>query len=94
MLRSAMMIAMLLGSIAQAGAIDRGKWIEQTSRASKACLAKFRQKFGDAKGHNYADCVTDQNNKAVDICTGDGDFANCVLERSLKALEVCDLSGC
>jgi hypothetical protein len=94
MLRSAMIIAMLLGSIAQAGAIDRGKWIEQTSRASKACLAKFRQKFGDAKGHNYADCVTDQNNKAVDICTGDGDFANCVLERSLKALEVCDLSGC
>jgi hypothetical protein len=94
MLRSAMIIAMLLGSIAQAGALERGKWIEQTSRASKACLAKFRQKFGEATGHNYADCVTDQNNKAVDTCAGNGDFANCVLERSLKVLEVCDLSGC
>jgi hypothetical protein len=89
-----MIIAMLLGSSPQAGALDRAKWIEQTARASKTCLAKFRQKFGDAKGHNYADCVTDQDNKAVDTCAGDGDFANCVLERSLKALEVCDLSGC
>ena len=94
MLRSALIIAMLLGSIARAEALDRGKWIEQTARASKACLAKFRQKFGEERGHNYADCVTDQNNKAVDTCAGNGDFANCVLERSLKALEVCDLSGC
>jgi hypothetical protein len=89
-----MIIAMLLGSSPQAGALDRAKWIEQTARASKTCLAKFRQKFGDAKGHNYTDCVTDQDNKAVDTCAGDGDFANCVLERSLNALEVCDLSGC
>jgi hypothetical protein len=94
MLRSALIIAMLLGSIARAEALDRGKWIEQTARASKTCLAKFRQKFGQAKDHNYADCVADQNNKAVDTCTGDSDFANCVLERSLKVLEVCDLSGC
>jgi hypothetical protein len=94
MLRSALIIAMLLGSIARAEALDRGKWIEQTSRASKACLARFRQKFGEAKGHNYADCVTDQNNKAVDTCTGNSDFADCVLERSLRVLEVCDLSGC
>jgi len=94
MLRSALIIAMLLGSIARAEALDRGKWIEQTARASKTCLAKFRQKFGEAKGHNYADCVTDQNNKAADTCAGNSDFANCVLERSLKALEVCDLSEC
>jgi hypothetical protein len=93
-MRSALIIAMLLGSIAQAGAIDRGKWIERTARANKACLTKFRQKFGEEKGHNYADCVADQNNKAVDTCTGDSEFANCVLERSLKVLEVCDLSGC
>jgi len=89
-----MTIAMLLGSIPQADALDRGKWIEQTSRAGKACLAKFRQKFGQAKRHNYTDCVTDQNNKAVDTCTGNSEFANCVLERSLRVLEVCDLSGC
>lgn len=93
-MRSALIIAMLLGSIAQAEALDRGKWIEQTAVASKSCLAKFRQKFGEAKGHNYADCVTDQNNKAVDTCTGNSEFSNCVLERSLKVLEVCDLSGC
>jgi len=94
MLRSALIIAMLLGSIARAEALDRGKWIEQTARASKACLAKFRQKFGEAKGHDYAECLTDQNNKSVDTCTGDSEFANCVLERSLKVLEVCDLTGC
>ena len=85
---------MLLGSIAQAEALDRDKWIELTARASKACHAKFRQKFGEAKDHNYAECVTDQNNKAVGTCTGDSEFASCVLERSLKVLEVCDLSGC
>jgi hypothetical protein len=93
-MRSALIIAMLLGSIIQAEALDRDKWIEQTARASKACHAKFRQNFGDAKGHSYADCVTDQNNKAVDTCTGNSEFASCVLERSLKVLEVCDLSGC
>jgi hypothetical protein len=93
-MRSALVIAMLLGSISQAEALDRGKWIEQTARANKACLAKFRQKFGEAKGHDYADCVTDQTNKAVDTCTGDSEFSSCVLERSLKVLEVCALSGC
>lgn len=94
MLRSALIIGMLLGSTTQAGALDRSTWIGQTARASKACLAKFRQKFGQAKDHNYADCIADQNNKAVETCTGNSDFANCVLERSLKVLEVCDLSGC
>jgi len=93
-MRSALIVAMLLGSISQAGSLDRDKWIEQTSRANRACLAKFRQKFGETKGHNYADCVTDQNNKAVDTCTGESEFANCVRERSLRVLEVCDLSGC
>lgn len=93
-MRSILIVAMLLGSIARAEALDRGKWIEQTARASKACQAKFRKKFGEAEGHNFADCITDQNNKAVDTCTGDSEFANCVRERSLKVLEVCDLSGC
>ncbi len=93
-MRSILIIATLLGWINQAGAIDRDKWIGQTAKASKVCQAKFRQKFGDAKGHSYADCVTDQNNKAVDACSGNREFANCVLEQSLRALEVCDLSGC
>ena len=95
-MRYALIIAMLLGSalLARAQPLDRDKWVGQSGAASKSCLTKFRQKFGEAKGHNYADCVTDQNNKAVDTCAGNGDFANCVLERSLKALEVCDLSGC
>ena len=93
-MRSILIIAMLIGWIAQAEAIDRNKWIEQTARASKACLAKFRQKFGEAKGHNFADYVTDQNNRAVDTCTGNSEFANCVLERTFRVLEVCDLSGC
>lgn len=95
-MRYALIVAMLLGStpLAQAEPLDRAKWAGQTGRAGKSCLAKFRQKFGDAKGHNYADCVTDQTNKAVDTCTDSGEFSNCVLERSLKVLEVCDLSRC
>lgn len=93
-MRSILIVAMLLGLIDQAAAIDRGKWIEQSAKASKACEAKFKQKFGDTKEHSYANCVTDQNNKATDTCTGNSEFANCVLERSLKVLEVCDLSGC
>ena len=95
-MRYALVIAMLLGStlLAQAEPIDRDKWIAQTGRASKSCLAKFRQKFGEDKGHNYSHCVTDQTNKAIDDCVGSSEFSNCVLEKSLRVLEVCDLSSC
>jgi hypothetical protein len=95
-MRYALVIAMLLGStlLAQAEPIDRDKWIAQTGKASKSCLAKFRQKFGEDKGHNYPRCVTDQTNKAIDGCVGSSEFSNCVLEKSLKVLEVCDLSSC
>jgi hypothetical protein len=95
-MRYALMIAMLLGSmlLVRAEPLDRDKWVGQTGRASKSCLAKFRQKFGEAKGHNYAECVTDQTNKAIDTCIGISEFSNCVMERSLKVLEVCDLSAC
>ena len=95
-MRYALVIAMLLGStlLAQAEPIDRDKWIAQTGRASKSCLAKFRQKFGEDKGHNYSRCVTDQTNKAIDDCVGGSEFSNCVLEKSLRVLEGCDLSSC
>ena len=95
-MRYALVIAMLLGAtlLAQAEPIDRDKWIAQTERASKSCLAKFRQKFGEDKGHNYSVCVTDQTNKAIDDCVGSSEFSNCVLEKSLRVLEVCDLSSC
>jgi hypothetical protein len=51
-MRYALVIAMLLGStlLAQAEPIDRDKWIAQTGRASKSCLAKFRQKFRGRPG--------------------------------------------
>ena len=95
-MRYALVIAMLLGStlLAQAEPIDRDKWIAQTGKASKSCLAKFRQKFGQDKGRNYSRCVTDQTNKAIDDCVGSSEFSNCVLEKSLRVLEVCDLSSC
>jgi hypothetical protein len=95
-MRYALVIAMLLGStlLAQAEPIARDKWIAQTAKASKSCLAKFRQKFGDDKGHNYSVCMTDQTNKAIDDCVGSSEFSNCVLEKSLRVLEVCDLSSC
>jgi hypothetical protein len=94
--RHAWIIAMLLGPVvlAQAEPVERDKWVGQTARANKACLDKFRQKFGGAKDRNYADCVTDQTNKEIDTCIGDSDFSNCVLKRSLRVLEVCDLSRC
>jgi hypothetical protein len=95
-MRYALVMAMLLGSTlaAQAEPINRDKWIAQTGKASKSCLAKFRQKFGEDKGHNYSRCVTDQTNKAIDDCVGSGEFSSCVLEKSLRVLEVCDLSSC
>ncbi|NOJ43047.1 hypothetical protein [Bradyrhizobium australiense] len=94
-MRYALAIAMLLGStlLAQAVPIDRDKWIAQTERASKSCLAKFRQKFGEDKG-KYSNCMADQTNKAIDDCVGSSEFSNCVLEKSLRVLEVCDLSSC
>jgi hypothetical protein len=95
-MRYALVIAMLLGStlLAQAEPIDRDKWIAQTGKASKSCQAKFRQKFGEDKDHNYSRCVTDQTNRAIDDCVGRSEFSNCVLEKSLRVLEVCDLSSC
>ena len=95
-MRYALIIAMLLGStfLARAQLLDRDKWVRQTGKASKSCLAKFRQKFGEAKDHNYADCVTDQTNKEIDTRIGNSQFSNCVYQRSLRVLEVCDLSKC
>jgi hypothetical protein len=95
-MRYALIVAMLLGStlLARAQPLDRDKWVGQTGTASKSCLTKFRQKFGEAKGHNYADCVTEQTNKEIDACIGNSDFSNCVFQRSLRVLEVCDLSKC
>lgn len=95
-MRYALIITMLLGStfLAEAEPLDRDQWVGQTERANKSCLAKFRKNFGEAKGHNYADCVTDQTNKEIDSCIGNSEFSNCVLQKSLKVLEVCDLSKC
>jgi hypothetical protein len=95
-MRYALVIAMLLGStlLAQAEPIDRVKWIAQIGRVNKSCLAKFRQKFREDKGHNYSNCVTDQTNKAIDDSVSSSEFSNCVLEKSLRVLEVCDLSSC
>jgi hypothetical protein len=77
-MRYALIIAMLVGSTLLAQALDRDKWVGQTGRANKTCLAKFRQKFGEAKDHNYADCVADQTNKEIDTCIGNSEFSNCV----------------
>ena len=95
-MRYALIIAMFLGPtvLAKAEPVDRDKWVGQTARANKACLAKFRQKFGEAKDRNYANCVADQTNKEIDTCIGDSEFSNCVLQQSLKVLELCDLSKC
>jgi hypothetical protein len=95
-MRYVLIIAMLLRSMlfAHAESLDRKKWVRQTGIASKSCLAKFHQKFGNAEGHNYAECLADQTNKEIDTCIGDGEFSNCVFQRSLRVLEVCDLSKC
>lgn len=95
-MRYALIVAMLFGStlLARAEPVDRDKWIAQTERANKSCLAKFRQKFREDKNRNYSACVTDQTNKAIDDCVGSSEFSSCVLERSLNVLEVCDLSRC
>ncbi|HLX16117.1 MAG TPA: hypothetical protein VKS24_13035 [Bradyrhizobium sp.] len=95
-MRHVFMIAMLLGStlLALAEPLDREKWVGQSARANKSCLAKFQKKFGGEKSHNYASCVTDQTNKEIDGCVGNSEFSDCVFQRSLKVLEECDLSKC
>ena len=95
-MRSALIIAMLLGStlLAQGEPLDREKWVVQTGRANTSCLAKFRHKFGGAKDHIYATCMADQTDKEIETCTDNSEFSNCVRERSLKVLELCDLSKC
>jgi hypothetical protein len=95
-MRYALIIAILLWSplLASAEPLDRQKWVQQIGRASQSCLAKFRRKFGNATDHNYADCLTDQTDKEINTCPGDGEFSNCVLQRSLKVFEACDLSKC
>jgi hypothetical protein len=40
------------------------------------CLAKFRQKFGEGKDRNYADCLTGQTNKEIDAFIDGGEFTN------------------
>jgi hypothetical protein len=94
--RYVLIIAILLGStlLAQGEPLDREKWVGQTGRANRTCLAKFRHKFGEAKDHIYATCMEDQTNKEIETCTGDSEFSNCVRERSLKVLQLCDLSKC
>jgi len=95
-IRSVLIVAILLWSVlhAQAESLDRTKWVQLTARASKSCLAKFRQKFGNAQDRNYADCLNEQSNKEIDACIGDSEFSNCVLQRTLKVYEVCDLWKC
>src|SRR6516225_2736487 len=78
---------MLLGStlLAQGEPLDREKWVGQTGRANRICLAKFRQKFGGAKDHIYATCMADQTNKEIETCTGNGEFSNCVTCRNVES---------
>jgi hypothetical protein len=94
--RYALIVVMLLGStlLAQDGPLDREKWVGQTGRANRTCLAKFREKFGREKDHSYATCMADQTTKEIETCTGNVEFSNCVRERSLRVLELCDLSKC
>ena len=74
--RYALIIAMLLGStlLAQGEPLDRQKRVGQIGRAKRTCLAKFRQKFGGAKDHNYATCMADQTNKEIETCTANSEF--------------------
>ena len=93
---AALIIALMLGStlLAHAETLDRDKWVGQTGRANRACIAKFREKFGGAKDHSYATCMADQTDKEIETCTGNSDFSDCVREHSLKVLQACDLSKC
>ena len=95
-MRYTLIIAVLLGStlLARAEPLEREKWVGETARANKTCLAKFRQKFRAAKDQDYAVCITDQTNKELESCFGNGESSNCVFERSLKVLQLCDLSKC
>ena len=88
--------AVLIGQAAQALDAASELWVQQVGDATKACSAKFRQKFGETKDSRFADCLTDQTEKAVQPCIGvaRNAFAGCVSGRALKVMQSCDLSRC
>ena len=76
---------------------DRERWVAQMGRASQNCVAQFRQKFGTAKGHDYVECLSDQEHKANEHCVGAGsrdEIAKCFTGGSLKVMDACDLTRC
>jgi hypothetical protein len=88
-------IALAFGS-ARAEDSKGDKWAEQVGIALKSCAALFERKFGEAKGHDFADCMTNQTSKATEGCIGQSrsEFPICVAGRTLKVMQTCDLSKC
>jgi hypothetical protein len=89
-------IALAVGS-ARADDSEGDKWVEQNLAAAKSCAASFERKFGETKGHDWVDCMTDQTSKAIEGCIGGRsrrDFSICVAGRTLKVMQTCDLSKC
>src|SRR6266404_92676 len=86
----------ILAQAAQALDAEGELWVQQPGDATKACSAQAQQKFGDIKGNRFADCLTDQTEKATQTCIGvaKSAFAGCVSGRALKVMQSCDLSRC
>jgi hypothetical protein len=89
-------VAVIALTVGSARAVD-DKWVEQNIEAGKSCVASFERKFGETKGHDWVDCMTDQTNKAIEGCIGGRsrrEFSICVAGRTLKVMQTCDLSKC
>ncbi len=66
-------------------------------KARNSCVVLFRQKFGDAKGKDFADCMLAQERAATKTCgnaSNRDEFVSCVTTRSIKVMEACDLTQC
>jgi len=65
--------------------------------ATKACLFRFRKKFGDASGKDFVGCMSPQEHEATQPCTNaksDSEFVSCVVGGSIRVMDTCDLSKC
>jgi len=92
-------VAVIVLGVGSARADDSegDKWVEQLGAAGKSCAALFERKFGETKGHDWVDCMTDQTNKSIEGCVGGRsrrEFSICVAGRTLKVMQTCDLSKC
>jgi len=74
--------------------ISGDHWVSDTGTATKRCLALFNKRFHNDTTKNFANCMTDQVQKATEPCVGVTNFSDCMMQNSLRVMNSCDLTHC